>query len=144
MTAPEQSRTTPESAPRPPPGPSSIGLVIGGLIARADIPGLCERVRSLLENSGAEVIECDVGALIHPDAATVDALARMQLTARRLGRLVRLRRASGELQELLALVGLLEVVPPVAGLPLELRRQPEEGEQACGFQEEGDPDDATG
>ena len=49
---------------------------------------------------------CDVGGPRLPDAATVDALARLQLAARRLGLEIRLRHASSELQELLAFVGL--------------------------------------
>jgi len=79
-------------------------------MARGDIPALCERVRRVLEVSDAELIVCDVAALVDPDAVTVDALARLQLTARRLGRWIRLRHACGELQELLTLMGLEDVV----------------------------------
>jgi hypothetical protein len=84
---------------------------------------------------------CDVGAVFDPNLVTVDALARLQLTARRLGHRVRLRHASRELQELLALVGLRDVVPLCAGLPLEPRGQPEEREQSRGVEEEADPGD---
>ena len=80
---------------------------------------------------------CDVGALA-PDAVTIDALARLQLTARRLGREVRLRHASSELQELLAFVGLREV------LRVEARGQPEEREQRIGVEEEREFDDPAG
>jgi ABC-type transporter Mla MlaB component len=116
-------------------------LVISGPIRPADLPGLCERVREVLGGSDADLVVCDVGALVDPDAVTVDALARLQLTARRLGRRVRLRRACGELQELLALMGLSDVVPPCAGLPLEPGGQAEEREQARSVQEEADPGD---
>jgi ABC-type transporter Mla MlaB component len=85
-------------------------MVISGPIAAADVPGLCERAVQLLAG-GADVLVCDVAALRRPDAATVDALARLQLTARRLGREIRLRRPSPELRELLDLFGLREVVP---------------------------------
>ena len=54
-------------------------------------------------------IVCDVGALA-PDAAAVDALARLQLTARRLGCEIRLRDASVDLQDLLDFVGLRDVL----------------------------------
>jgi hypothetical protein len=54
-------------------------------------------------------IVCDVGAL-PPDATAIDTLARLQLTARRLGLEVRLRHASGELQDLLAFAGLADVL----------------------------------
>lgn len=69
----------PPHAPRPPPEPSTTFLVVSGRIARADIPALCERVRVLLEGSDAELVVCDVGAVVDPDAVTVDALARVQL-----------------------------------------------------------------
>ena len=95
--------------------PSTIVFVIAGPIACADAPSLCARVRVLLEESGAELVVCDVGTLADPDAGTVDALARLQLTARLLGRQVRLRHASADLQELLDFMGLSDVVPLQAG-----------------------------
>ena len=102
-------------------------LVLSGPIAREDIPGLCERARVLLEVSDADLFVCDVGRLEDPDAAAVDALARLQLTARRLGRRVWLRDACGELRDLLAFVGLDDVMP-CADSGLESRREAEEGE----------------
>ena len=88
----------------------TIVFAIGGPITRADLPGLCARVCMLLERSGAEVALCDVGG-VRPDAVTVDALARLQLAARRHGCQVRLRGASDELRELLAFMGLRDVLP---------------------------------
>jgi hypothetical protein len=82
-------------------------------------------------------IVCDVGALA-PDAGAVDALARLQLTARRLGLEIRLRHASGELQELLAFVGLRDVLRVEAG------GQAKEREQRVGVEEERELDDPTG
>jgi anti-anti-sigma regulatory factor len=134
----------PLSAPRPPPEPSTIVLVLCGRIARADMPALCERVRVLLEDSDAELVVCDVGALVAPDAVTVDALARLQLTARRLGRRIRLRHARGELRDLLVLMGLSEVLPLGATSGLQPGGQAEEREQAGGVEEEGDPADPAG
>ena len=125
--------------PRPEPGTIVVG--IGGPLARADVPALCERVRVLLERSGAGVVVCEVGALAHPDAVTVDALARLQIMTLRLGRSVRLRHASGELRELLDLMGLGDVVPPCARLRRRLRRQTEQREQSLGVEEEGHPSD---
>ncbi|MGH2725109.1 MAG: STAS domain-containing protein [Actinomycetota bacterium] len=92
-------------------GEPGIVLVIVGPIVPADVPRLCERVRALLEGSPDEPVVCDVGALADPDAVTVAALARLQLTAGRLGRRIRLRHPCGELRELLALAGLDQVVP---------------------------------
>jgi ABC-type transporter Mla MlaB component len=92
------------------PSPQTVAFAIGGPITRADLPGLCERVCGLLERSGAAVAVCDVRG-IHPDAVTVDALARLQLAARRHGCQVRLRHASEELLDLLAFMGLRDVLP---------------------------------
>jgi hypothetical protein len=83
-----------------------------------------------------------VDALVGPDAAAVDALARLQLTAQRLGGSIRLRNACGGLQDLLDLMGLREVFPLCVGLRLEARRQAEEREQAR-LDEEMDPADRT-
>ncbi len=79
-------------------------------------------------------IVCDVGALA-PDAVAVDVLARLQLTARRLGLEIRLRHASSELQDLLAFVGLRDV------LRVEASGQAEEREQRVGVEEERELDD---
>jgi ABC-type transporter Mla MlaB component len=89
--------------------PQTIAFAITGPIARSDLPGLCDRVCGLLESSRADVALCDVRG-VEPDAVTVDALARLQLAARRHGCTVRLRHASGELRELLAFMGLAEVL----------------------------------
>jgi len=83
----------------------------------------------------------DRAALVDPDAATVDALARLQLTARRLGRRLQLRWACQDLQALLAMMGLSEVLPCGDVSDLEPGRQAEQREQARGVQEEADPRD---
>jgi ABC-type transporter Mla MlaB component len=67
---------------------------------------------------------CDVNDVVAPDAATVDALSRLQLTARRLGREVLVGRASSELRRLIELMGLTDVVQCPES-DLEARRQPE-------------------
>jgi ABC-type transporter Mla MlaB component len=90
--------------------PQTIAFAIRGPIARADLPGLCERVCALLERSGAYVAFCDVRG-VEPDAVTIDALARLQLAARRHGCQVRLRRASSELLDLVDFMGLTDVLP---------------------------------
>lgn len=122
--------------------PSTIVLVLSGPIDRADIPALCDRARAVLQRSCADLVLCNVEALVDPDAVTIDVLARLQLTARRLGRRVRLHHACRELQELLGLMGLSEVLP-LAASGLEPRGQAEEREQAFGVQEEADPGDPT-
>ena len=92
------------------PAPETIVFAIYGPIGREDLPGLCDRVCELLRSSGAAVALCDVGS-VDPDAVTVDALARLQLGARRFRCQVRLRHASSELLELLEFMGLSDVLP---------------------------------
>jgi hypothetical protein len=91
------------------PAQPTLAFAIAGPIARADLPGLCDRVCALLARSGAAVALCDVGG-VEPDAVTVDALARLQLAARRHGCRVRLRNASPELVGLVAFMGLGDVL----------------------------------
>jgi ABC-type transporter Mla MlaB component len=117
--AADGNSTTPLEALRPPSGPRTVVLDVRGPITRAGIPGLCERVRVLLAAGGIDVVTCEVGAIADPDVVTVDALARLQLTARQLGRSIRLRHARAELQDLLVLTGLDAALPLCAGLPLE-------------------------
>ena len=89
--------------------PQTVVYAIDGPIARTDLPGLCEQVCALLETTRADIALCDVSE-IEPDAVSVDALARLKLAARRRGCQSRLRGASSELLELLAFMGLLEVL----------------------------------
>jgi ABC-type transporter Mla MlaB component len=84
-------------------------FVIRGPLARADLLGLCERVSGVLSGMGGGVVLCDVDG-VEPDAVAVDALARLQLAARRNGCRIELRGASGELCELLDFMGLTDVV----------------------------------
>jgi ABC-type transporter Mla MlaB component len=73
------------------------------------------------------VIVCDVGWLTIPDAATLDALARLQMSARRFGSTVELHNACPRLIALIELVGLSDVLV-VAGSGVEVERQIEERE----------------
>ena len=81
-------------------------------------------------------INCDVGALA-PDALSIDALARLQLTAKRNGVHLQLTGASPELAALLAFAGLAGV------LGLEASRKAKEGEERGGLEEERHLDDAA-
>jgi ABC-type transporter Mla MlaB component len=92
------------------PAPTTTIFSIRGPIARSDLPGLCARVCALLRVSGAQQVLCEVGT-VQADAVTVDALARLQLAATRTGCRVHLRDASAELLELVAFIGLDDVLP---------------------------------
>jgi ABC-type transporter Mla MlaB component len=90
--------------------PQTIAFAIWGPIAREDLPGLCDRVCGLLHRGNPDVAVCDVAG-VPADAVCVDALARLQLAARRSGCQVRLRNASAELRELVGFMGLTDVLP---------------------------------
>ena len=89
--------------------PRAIAFTIHGPIEHADLPGLCDRVCALLQRARPEVAYCEVGG-IDPDAVTVDALARLQLAAKRRACQIRLRGASDELRALVAFMGLADVI----------------------------------
>lgn len=89
---------------------TTISFALRGPIAPADLPGLCDRVCALLQATGAAIAWCDVCG-VGSDAVTVDALARLQLAAGRHGCRVRLRGASDELRDLVAFMGLADVLP---------------------------------
>ena len=80
------------------------------------------------------ILVCEVAALA-PVAVTIDAMARLQLVARRLGHEVVLRGASSELLELLELFGLSAV------LRVGVCGQPEEREERVGVEEDRELDD---
>jgi ABC-type transporter Mla MlaB component len=115
-------------------------LALSDSITRADIQRLCDWVRSVLGHGRVELVACDVAAILSPDAVTLDALSRLQLTARRSGGRVLLLHARVELRELVALTGLSEVLP-CAGSGLEVGRQAEQREPPIGVEEERDPPD---
>ncbi|HSO01107.1 MAG TPA: STAS domain-containing protein [Gaiellaceae bacterium] len=85
-------------------------FAIWGPIAPEDLPGLCERICTLLRERGPGPVRCEVTGVV-PDAVAVDALARLQLAAGRLGCRVRLQNASDGLRELVAFMGLTDVLP---------------------------------
>jgi ABC-type transporter Mla MlaB component len=91
------------------PPEQTIAFAIGGPIARADLPGLFERVGAEVEESGAEVALCDVSAA-RADAVTVEALARLKLATGRHGCRACLCNASPALVELVDFMGLHDVL----------------------------------
>ena len=86
-----------------------LDLAIRGPLERADLPGLYARVCALLQGAAGETVRCDVAG-IAVDAVAVDALARLQLGARRHGCELRLCGESNELRALVALMGLEEAL----------------------------------
>ena len=105
--APDGARSDPTGA-----SPTrTVDFVVKGPITPADIPRLCARARALMDGGDVDLVVCDVRGLGEPDGVAVDALARLQLAARRRGCRVALRHASIDLLGLLALAGLSDIVP---------------------------------
>ena len=89
-------------------------------------------VQGRIENSGPDgasgPLACDVSQITEPDELALQALARLQLTARRLGLSIRLHNAGAALVDLLALAGLSDVLV-VAESGVEPDREVEEREE---------------
>ncbi|MEV0525362.1 STAS domain-containing protein [Streptomyces sp. NPDC050439] len=102
-------------------------LTLTGTLDREVTHRLCEEARSLLHATGADILVCDVADVGPPVLAAIDALARLQLTARRAGGRIRLRNPTPALRELLDLVGL--------PMDVEMGRQAEQREPPGRVQE---------
>lgn len=92
-----------------------------------DVVRLCDRVHELLQAAAVRGVVCEVHDPV--DLSVVDAVARLQLTARRRQRDVRLCAVGQRATELLGLCGLTDVVPLGAARGSEPGRQPETREQ---------------
>lgn len=104
-------------------GPAHIGTLrfsVRGPLARDDLPALYERFCALVSEHAPARILCDVEG-VAPDAVAVDALARMQLAARRHHCTVTLTGMHGELRALVALMGLTNVLSGEPHAPGEPR-----------------------
>lgn len=90
---------------------SPPALILSGRVTRAGTPRLCAELETVLATTESAVVDCDVGGIVEPTLASVEAIARLSLVARRAGgRRLRLRGTAPELQLLLDLVGLGAVV----------------------------------
>jgi hypothetical protein len=104
-------------------GPADVGPLMGAISRRL-------RAGSL--------VACDVRAVTTPDAATIDALARIQLRTRQLGGQIVLRHACRPLVELIDLAGLGGVLPAERSLRVEPGRKSEQRKETLGVEEERD------
>jgi hypothetical protein len=140
---------------RPPVGRLPEMLVMPSAPSRADVESMRDDVRELAGCEGNPM--CDVGDVAEPDADTIDALARLQLLAARVGVRFRFSRACEELLDLLELTGLADVLP-CEQLPCDPPRsaasgssssgveplgQAEQREHALRVEEERDPGDPS-
>ena len=90
--------------------PGQISFVVNGPIRRRDLAGLSARLCRLLARGDVELALCELRG-VEANAVAVDALARLQLAARRRGSRLCVRGASADLRELVSLLGLLDVLP---------------------------------
>ena len=74
------------------------------------VASLCASVTGLIGGGAPCVILCDAGCPVPPDLSVVEALARLQVAARRLGGEIRVCAERRELRELLSLAGLGDVI----------------------------------
>jgi len=89
----------------PTPGPRSVVVRVQGTADARAL--LCAQVRRLLGTGDVDIVTCDLSGAV-PDLGSIDALARLQLTAKRLGGHIRLRSTAPELSELIDFVGVPE------------------------------------
>ncbi|MFD7442288.1 STAS domain-containing protein [Streptomyces sp. NPDC059909] len=84
-----------------------IVLELIGRVTPADVPLLCASLQAQVVTAAeAGDVICEAGGLTVADLTAVNAIARLRLTAGRLGRGLRLRNAGPELLALLHFVGL--------------------------------------
>lgn len=100
-----------------------VAFAVPATLVRADVPQLCAQLTGLLAGRSGGVVICDVAAVSRADLVTVEALARLRLTAGRLGWTLTVRGAGPRLRELLAWLALADALPQVAG-EAEVREQP--------------------
>ncbi|MEU8239690.1 STAS domain-containing protein [Actinoplanes missouriensis] len=80
-------------------------------VGRAEIPALCAALATLLHGREPDVVLCEVAGPGPPGVATVEALARLRLTAQRHGWQLRVHGMTTELHRLIALLGLTATLP---------------------------------
>jgi len=86
-----------------------VAVTIRGPLQRSDLPGLYARVCALFTANKGATLVCDV-IEVAVDAVAVEALARLQLGARRHGCTVRLLSVPRELVDLVSFMGLQDVI----------------------------------
>jgi hypothetical protein len=121
--------------------PRTIRVVVSPDLAPCDVRPLADQlVRKLRRREVAEVL-VDVSCVRTPDVGYIDALARLQLVAGRYGGRVRLVRPCPRLMELLALVGLEDLLPADDRESGDLHREAEHREQPVDVEVGIDPGD---
>lgn len=118
-----------QPAPGRAPEPLTVVVVVGRLVAPDDVPGLCNGLTERLVGRSPCLVVCDVGRVADPDMCVVEAVARLTLTARRLGCGIALRGATADLGRLFAFAGLAGIVPAESGQSSRRGGRPKSGNQ---------------
>lgn len=119
-----------------------LTVTLGAPPTPDEVPALCRAAEDIVTFMPVSVVRCDVGSVREPDASTLDAVARLALTARRVGAAIELVNACPGLFDLIDLAGLSDVVrlgDRRSGI--EMGRQAELREQGVGVEEEVEADD---
>jgi len=85
-------------------------VVLAPRMRRGEITLLCDQLVDEVADGWVGTVICDVAAVVEPDMVTVETVARLGLTARRLGCRLRVAGGGERLAELLELTGLRGVV----------------------------------
>lgn len=120
--------------------PHTLRLVLPAELARDDVRALAGRLAARLGMDDAEEVVVDVRSVCQPDVVHVDALGCITLVTRRYGCRVRLIGATPRLRELLAFVGLDDVLF-ADGSVVESHRKTEHREQPVDVEVCVDPSD---
>ncbi len=100
---------------RPGCAPPAGVLRVDSPLGDGAVDQLCARLQAVMRAGEVTQVTCDVGPQVDADARILDALARLQLTARQLGGEIRLGHAPRAVLDLLAFAGLGDVVPRTCG-----------------------------
>lgn len=80
-----------------------------------DVPGICARFGELVRDRRPGLVVCDLGPIERPDIVTVEVLARLRLSANRLGCCLLFANMSADLARLLHFLGLHDVITSRSG-----------------------------
>jgi ABC-type transporter Mla MlaB component len=86
-----------------------LQFVVDGPILRSDVPALVTRLSAMVERRDTATVVCQLRG-VGASAASLEALARLQLVAMRHGCRLTLRGASTELRELVEFAGMQDVL----------------------------------
>lgn len=124
--------------------PDAVVFAVYPPIGRADLGTECDRLADLLRGGAVRTVVVDLAAFTEPDVVVVELVARLQLTAARLGGRIGLVGVGRRLLQLLTLTGLHTVVAMSSGPQtgtgspgsgVEGGRQAEQREQVLGVEE---------